>query len=149
MSQDPLCPNLNKKVQKEVSQMANRKLSCAMLYRWFKCKLKPPKNHWSFLNSTCLKALDMSNFPMKHDLPTERHNLIASSKSGYFTEHLSFGMLALTDVPSGLDPMIFRHQTNRRLNEIIIWYFLKGPCISALLHLLHNFIPKLNFVAYP
>ena len=23
--------------------MANRKLSCAMLYRWFKCKLKPPK----------------------------------------------------------------------------------------------------------
>ena len=24
--------------------MANRKLSCAMLYRWFKCKLKPPKN---------------------------------------------------------------------------------------------------------
>ena len=26
-----------------MSQMANRKLSCAMLYRWFKCKLKPPK----------------------------------------------------------------------------------------------------------
>ena len=43
MSQDPLCPNLTKKVQKEVSQMANHKLSCAMLYRWFKCKLKPPK----------------------------------------------------------------------------------------------------------
>ena len=42
MSQGPLCPNLTKKVQKEVSQMANRKLSCAMLYRWFKCKLKPP-----------------------------------------------------------------------------------------------------------
>ena len=44
MSQGPLCPNLTKKVQKEVSQMANCKLSCAMLYRWFKCKLKPPKN---------------------------------------------------------------------------------------------------------
>ena len=44
MSQGPLCPNLTKKVQKEVSQMANRKLSCAMLYRWFKCKLQPPKN---------------------------------------------------------------------------------------------------------
>ena len=44
MSQGPLCPNLSQKVQKEVSQMANRKLSCAMLYRWFKCKLKPPKN---------------------------------------------------------------------------------------------------------
>ena len=43
MSQGPLCPNLTKKVQKEVSQMANSKLSCAMLYRWFKCKLKPPK----------------------------------------------------------------------------------------------------------
>ena len=43
MSQGPLCPNLTEKVQKEVSQMANRKLSCAMLYRWFKCKLKPPK----------------------------------------------------------------------------------------------------------
>ena len=43
MSQGPLCPNLTKKVQKEVSQMANRNLSCAMLYRWFKCKLKPPK----------------------------------------------------------------------------------------------------------
>ena len=44
MSQGPLYPNLSQKVQKEVSQMANRKLSCAMLYRWFKCKLKPPKN---------------------------------------------------------------------------------------------------------
>ena len=43
MSQGPLCPNLTQKVQKEVSQMANHKLSCAMLYRWFKCKLKPPK----------------------------------------------------------------------------------------------------------
>ena len=43
MSQGPLCPNLTKKVQKEVSKMANRKLSCAMPYRWFKCKLKPPK----------------------------------------------------------------------------------------------------------
>ena len=44
MSQGPLYPNLSQKVQKEVSQMANRKLSCAMLYKWFKCKLKPPKN---------------------------------------------------------------------------------------------------------
>ena len=40
MSQGPLCPNLPKKVQKEVSQMANRKLSCAMLYRWFLNHLK-------------------------------------------------------------------------------------------------------------
>ena len=43
MSQGPLCPNLSQKVQKEVSQMANRNLPIAMLYRWFKCKLKPPK----------------------------------------------------------------------------------------------------------
>ena len=31
MSQGPLWPNLTKKVQKEVSQMANHNLSCAML----------------------------------------------------------------------------------------------------------------------
>ena len=31
MSQGPLCPNLTKKVQKEVSQMANRNLSHVML----------------------------------------------------------------------------------------------------------------------
>ena len=31
MSQGALCPNLSQKVQKEVSQMANRNLSCAML----------------------------------------------------------------------------------------------------------------------
>ena len=31
MSQGPLCPDLTKKVQKEVSQMANRNFSCAML----------------------------------------------------------------------------------------------------------------------
>ena len=31
MSQGPLCPNLTKKVQKEVSQMANHNLSCVML----------------------------------------------------------------------------------------------------------------------
>ena len=31
MSQGPSCPNLTKKVQKEVSQMANCNLSCIML----------------------------------------------------------------------------------------------------------------------
>ena len=31
MSQGPFCPNLSKKVKKEVSQMANHNLSCAML----------------------------------------------------------------------------------------------------------------------
>ena len=43
MSQGPLCPNLSQKVQKEVSQMANRNLPRYAI-RWFKCKLKPPKN---------------------------------------------------------------------------------------------------------
>ena len=31
MSQGPLCPNLTKKVQKEVSQKANRNLPCVIL----------------------------------------------------------------------------------------------------------------------
>ena len=31
MSQGPLCPNLSQKVQKKVSQMANRNLPIAML----------------------------------------------------------------------------------------------------------------------
>ena len=31
MSQGLLCPNLSQKVQKEVSQMANRNLSCVIL----------------------------------------------------------------------------------------------------------------------
>ena len=31
MSQGPLCQNLTKKVQKEVSQIANRNLSCVIL----------------------------------------------------------------------------------------------------------------------
>ena len=48
MSQGPLCPNLSQKVQKEVSQMANCNLPIAMLYRWFKCKLKPPKKAVAF-----------------------------------------------------------------------------------------------------
>ena len=41
MSQGPFCPNLTKKVQKEVSQMANHILP--VIYRYaimcFKCKL--------------------------------------------------------------------------------------------------------------
>ena len=60
MSQGPLCPNLTQKVQKEVSQMANRKLSCAMLYRWFKCKLKPPKKVHLFRSCEPL----IKNFPV-------------------------------------------------------------------------------------
>ena len=34
---------MTKKFQWEVSQIANKECSLAPLYRWFKCKLKPPK----------------------------------------------------------------------------------------------------------
>ena len=44
MSQAVLRPNLTKKFQWEVSQIADKERSLAALYRWFKCKLKPPKN---------------------------------------------------------------------------------------------------------
>ena len=44
MSQGPLCPNLTQKVQKEVYQMANCNFAAHYAIRWFKCKLKPPKN---------------------------------------------------------------------------------------------------------
>ena len=44
MSQAVLRPNLTKKFQWEVSQIADKECSLAPLYRWFKCKLKPPKN---------------------------------------------------------------------------------------------------------
>ena len=44
MSQAVLRPNLTKKFQWEVSQIANKERSCAPAIRWFKCKLKPPKN---------------------------------------------------------------------------------------------------------
>ena len=44
MSQAVLRPNLTKKFQWEVSQIADKERSLAPLYRWFKCKLKPPKN---------------------------------------------------------------------------------------------------------
>ena len=43
MSQAVLRPNLTKKFQWEVSQIADKERSLAPLYRWFKCKLKPPK----------------------------------------------------------------------------------------------------------
>ena len=48
MSQGVLCPNLSQKVQKEVSQMAQSQFAMRDAIRWFKCKLKPPKNRGSF-----------------------------------------------------------------------------------------------------
>ena len=51
MSQGPLCPNLSQKVQKEVSQMANRNLSCVILLGGLSVNL----NH---LKTTCTAAAD-------------------------------------------------------------------------------------------
>ena len=45
MSQGPLCPNLTQKVQKEVSQMANRNLSCVILYGGLSVNLNHLKNY--------------------------------------------------------------------------------------------------------
>ena len=44
MSQAVLRPNLTKKFQWEVSQIADKERSLRSAIRWFKCKLKPPKN---------------------------------------------------------------------------------------------------------
>ena len=44
MSQGPLCPNLTKKVQKEVSQMANHNLPITMLLGGLSVNLNHLKN---------------------------------------------------------------------------------------------------------
>ena len=46
MSQGPLCPNLTQKVQKEVSQIANRNLPCVILLGGLSVNL----NHLKFCN---------------------------------------------------------------------------------------------------
>ena len=43
MSQAVLSPNLTKKFQWEVSQIAEKEIADRYPIRWFKCKLKPPK----------------------------------------------------------------------------------------------------------
>ena len=43
MSQGPLCPNLTQKVQKEVFQMANCNLSCAIVLGGLSVNLKGQK----------------------------------------------------------------------------------------------------------
>ena len=45
MSQGPLHPNLSQKVQKEVSQMANRNLSCVILLGGLSVNLNHLKTH--------------------------------------------------------------------------------------------------------
>ena len=54
MSQGPVCPNLTKKVQKEVSQIANRNLSLVILLGGLSVNLNHLKtsnfNHFNHLN---------------------------------------------------------------------------------------------------
>ena len=57
MSQGPLCPNLTKKVQNEVSQMANRNLSRMMLLGGLSVNLnhlKTPLSDRSFIEKTLI-----------------------------------------------------------------------------------------------
>ena len=49
MSQGPLCPNLTKKVQKEVSQIANRNLSPVILLGGLSVNLNHLKRYDSVL----------------------------------------------------------------------------------------------------
>ena len=71
MSQGPLCPNLIKKVQKEVSQMANRNLPHVMLYGGLSVNLNHLKTRmahilllfWSQLIQTVVHTLQPPNQP--------------------------------------------------------------------------------------
>ena len=67
MSQGPLCPNLSQKVQKEVSQMANRNLPRAMLLGGLSVNLNHLKSGTQLLmaRSAPLSVLDWeTNWPM-------------------------------------------------------------------------------------
>ena len=55
MSQGPLCPNLSQKVQKEVSQMANRNLSCVILLGGLSVNLNHLKIYYDIANLCVLK----------------------------------------------------------------------------------------------
>ena len=53
MSQGPLCPNLSQKVQKEVSQIANRNLPRAMLLGGLSVNLNHLKTTQDNLTTDC------------------------------------------------------------------------------------------------
>ena len=56
MSQGPLCPNLSQKVQKEVSQMANRNLSSVILLGGLSVNLNHLKMKFKYIKyNTCLQ----------------------------------------------------------------------------------------------
>ena len=68
MSQGPLCPNLSKKVQKEVSQMTNCNLSRAMLLGGLRVNL----------NQLIIKPVAITPIPILSCTPTQ--NLIVKPK---------------------------------------------------------------------
>ena len=79
MSQGPLCPNLSQKVQKEVSQMANRNLSCHYAIRWFGLSVN--------LNHLKIKAsISENHFQIcsKLGLPVNNQRLDLRTKFFYF-----------------------------------------------------------------
>ena len=72
MSQGPLCPNLTQKVQKEVSQIANRNLPHPILLGGLSVNLnhlKTFKQNWIILVSEILNFLWFDMTP-----PTNPHN---------------------------------------------------------------------------
>ena len=70
MSQAVLRPNLTKKFQWEVSQIADKERSLTPLYRWFKCKLKPPKNRVSTEETTNTHNLHVTQVDVVRIPPT-------------------------------------------------------------------------------
>ena len=70
MSQGPLCPNLSQKVQKEVSQMANRNFSRVILLGGLSVNL----NHLKIGNiclRTCHQIVTLTTL-VGHNVPGER-----------------------------------------------------------------------------
>ena len=56
MSQDPLCPNSSQKVQKEVSQMANRNLSPVILLGGLSVNLNHLKSKFCKIQSMSMQS---------------------------------------------------------------------------------------------
>ena len=59
MSQGPLCPNLTKEFQKEVSQMANRNFPCPMLIGGLSVNLNHLKSTMKQQNFKCYVGISV------------------------------------------------------------------------------------------
>ena len=85
MFQGPLCPNLSQKVQKEVSQMANRNLSCVILLGGLSVNLNHLKTGKKKTKSRAQiereeLADKIINFANKEDHPVDLELAALSSK---------------------------------------------------------------------